>query len=268
MGAKRKKAPLKRPVIQLKVVPVRRLISVILVLAVTIGAWRAVSFALDIEIRTLTIDAPFQRVSSMQIQEALSENLRSGFVSVSLSDAQKSLESLPWVDKASVRRVWPDAVHVSLTEQVPAARWGERGLLNVRGELFVENARHLPVELPRLSGPDAEVAAVARRYLALRGPLIEAGLGLRAVRLDARGAWQIVLGNGIEVRLGRKDSSDRADRFVDVASPVVARHAEKIRYVDMRYSNGFSIGWKKDEFRQLARIEAAASNVTEVQGSN
>ena len=68
---------------------------------------------------------------------------------------------------------------VKIVEQVAAARWGDDGLLNTRGELFARDARHVPPELPRLSGPEGTEAEVAQRYLAMQGRLAEAGCGSR-----------------------------------------------------------------------------------------
>ena len=55
-------------------------------------------------------------------------------------------------------------------EQTAAARWGESGLLNTRGELFVRAAAHVPAELPRLSGPEGTESQVAQRYMSRAGP--------------------------------------------------------------------------------------------------
>ena len=48
------------------------------------------------------------------------------------------------------------------------------------------------------------------------------------------------------VRLGRRQVDERMDRFVQFGAQVIAGQAADIRYVDMRYSNGFSIGWRGD----------------------
>ncbi len=66
---------------------------------------------------------------------------------------------------------------------------------------------------------------------------------LSQIELDARGAWELTLGNNARVRLGRQDVAKRLERFIAIASPVVATRAGEISYVDLRYSNGFSIGW-------------------------
>jgi cell division protein FtsQ len=46
------------------------------------------------------------------------------------------------------------------------------------------------------------------------------------------------------VRLGRRDVDERTERFIHTASQVIAHRLTEISYVDMRYSNGFAIGWR------------------------
>ena len=142
---------------------------------------------------------------------------------------RRAVEQLPWVDSATVERQWPRALNIRVTEQVAAARWGANGLLNTRGELFISEARHIPPELPRLSGPRGTEGEVARRYLAAQGQLIEAGMRLTAVRLDARGAWEFDLDNGITVRLGRRQIDERFARFVAAGVGQIAAHAQRHR---------------------------------------
>ncbi|MEO1201456.1 MAG: cell division protein FtsQ/DivIB [Pseudomonadota bacterium] len=199
---------------------------------------------LDSEIEAIEVSGPFQRVTALAIEEAIADELAPGFLRADLSRIQTAVQALPWIDQAAVARRWPSRIVIRVTEQVPAAVWGDTGLLNVRGELFVEDATHLPAELPRLSGPDDRHADVAEQYLDVRDRLIPMGLDLRTVHLDARGAWQMTLANGVEVRMGRRDVERRTDLFVDVAADVVAGRAQDIDYVDMRYSNGFTVGWK------------------------
>ncbi len=198
---------------------------------------------IDQPIRAITIDGPFQRVSALQIEEAIEVELDQGFLSASLGDIRSRVTELAWIDQARVARRWPATLEIQVTEQVPAACWGERGLLNTRGELFVTDARHVPAELPRLSGPDGRSYDVAQTYLALRDQLIPMGLDLRRVNLDARGAWDITLQNGVEIRLGRRDVDERIDLFLAVVADLVSSRESEIEFVDMRYSNGFTIGW-------------------------
>jgi cell division protein FtsQ len=214
------------------------------------------AIGLDQPVRSIVIDGPFQRVAAVEVEQAARAALKGGFVSADLDKLRDAVEALAWVDRARVQRLWPDRIQVEIVEQQAAARWGEDGLLNTRGELFAEGVRHVPPELPRLDGPQGSEWQVAQRYLAIQGQLVEQGLRVAALRLDPRGAWELDLSNGVTVRLGRRQVDERMDRLVKVAAQVIAGRAAEIAYVDLRYSNGFSIGLRRD--RKPARAAAAA----------
>lgn len=204
-----------------------------------------VMWALDQPIETVSASGRFQRVSPVDVEQAVKQRVRhSGLVSVDLDAVRKAIEALPWVDTVSVSRAWPRGLHVSVVEQVAAARWGTNGLLNTRGELFVNDARHVPLELAQLWGPEGTENLVAQRYLASQRRLAENGLRLTALRLDARGAWEMDLANGVSVRLGRRQVDERFERFVTTAGKLVSQRPNDIVYIDMRYTNGFAVGWR------------------------
>jgi cell division protein FtsQ len=208
------------------------------------GAVGALIWALDRPMSVISMDGSFQRVSPGQIEKAVAPFGGGGFMSADLDGIQRAVEALPWVQSARVQRRWPNSLHITVSEQTAAARWGDSGLLNTRGELFVREATHVPAELPRLSGPDGTESQVAQRYLSVQGRMLEAGMRIAALRLDERGAWEMDLDSGVTVRLGRREVDQRIDRFIHTASQVIAHRLNDITYVDMRYSNGFAIGWR------------------------
>ncbi|HVO45071.1 MAG TPA: cell division protein FtsQ/DivIB [Steroidobacteraceae bacterium] len=204
-----------------------------------------VTWALDQPIESVAVSGSFQRVAPMDVERVVKQRVRgAGLLSVDLDAVRAAIHTLPWVDAVSVQRAWPRGLRVLVIEQVAAARWGETGLLNTRGELFSKDERHMPPELAQLSGPDGKEAEVAQRYLAAQGRLIQAGLRLTAMRLDARGAWEFDLSNGVTVRLGRRQIDERFDKFITAALKLVTQRGGDISYVDMRYTNGFAIGWR------------------------
>ena len=214
------------------------------VVCLSVGGLAGLTWALDRPIRVISMDGAFQRVSPGEVEKAVMPYAQGGFMSADLDRIERAVESVPWVDHARVQRSFPNGLHVTVVEEVAAARWGESGLLNTRGELFVRSATHVPAELPRLSGPDGSESQVAQRYLATQGRMLEAGMRIAALRLDERGAWEMDLDSGVTVRLGRRDVDERVDRFIHTASQVIAHRVNDITYVDMRYSNGFAIGWR------------------------
>ncbi|MGH8294578.1 MAG: cell division protein FtsQ/DivIB [Steroidobacteraceae bacterium] len=218
------------------------------VLATTAAAFATlcvVFWALDQPIRTVQVTGRFQHVSPQEIGRLVAREARGkGLLTVDLAAVSRAIHGLPWVDAVSVERDWPHGLSVRVVEQVAAARWGREGLVNSSGVRFASGLSHFPAGLARLSGPEGSEAEVTRRYLAMRRRLQPAGLTIGALRLDARGAWQIELSDGISVRLGRSQVDERFDKFMSAALGIVEHRAGDISYVDMRYTNGFAIGWK------------------------
>ncbi|HKC15760.1 MAG TPA: cell division protein FtsQ/DivIB [Steroidobacteraceae bacterium] len=201
-------------------------------------------------IEHIQVEGQFQHLTALDVERAVREQLHgAGLLGVKLDDVRRSLRMLPWVESATVQRSWPRGLVVQVTEQQAVARWNESDLVNVRGDRFASNTHFVPPELPQLSGPNGSAAEVVRRFLALQVGVVEAGLRLAALRLDARGAWELQLDNGVVVRIGRKQVDERCARFLAVALRMISQRAADIAYVDMRYTNGFAIGWRSGATR-------------------
>ena len=138
-------------------------------LAVVTLSYRFSAQLLDQPISSLMIEGPFQRVTALQIEEAISDELGDGFFSADLEAIQEQIVALPWIDQATRCARWPGTLEITVTEQVPAAIWGERGLLNTRGDLFVRMPATCRLNCRGLSGPEGQSSTVAKRYLADAG---------------------------------------------------------------------------------------------------
>ncbi|MDR3393596.1 MAG: cell division protein FtsQ/DivIB [Parasulfuritortus sp.] len=162
--------------------------------------------------------------------------LSGGLFSIDLDKARQGLETLPWVRSASVRRVWPNGLAVTLEEHVPSASWNDTAVLDVHGEAF-------PVtpwkDLPRLFAPEGMEKEVAQRYGEFTAALAPAGWHIGQIRVDARHTWQLTLADGMTIELGRERLDERLKRFVTFY-PLAAERMAGIRRVDMRYPNGFA----------------------------
>ena len=249
MGAKRtnrRKSPAKQKrSFTMPAINWRYVFSGVAATAILVSTYQGTMWLMDQPIEAVKVKGTFQRVPSVRIEAALDPFLNEGFLSLNLNAVRSELDSIPWVASSSVRRQWPGVLEVTVAEEQAAARWGKAGLLNTRGELFVEKAKDIPVELPRLSGPRGSERQVAERYFELQKRMEQRGLSVTVLALDKRGSWSMRLSNGVDVRLGSNGIDDRTVRLFRALDEVVAGQSDSIAYIDMRYTNGFAIGWKK-----------------------
>ena len=214
-------------------------------LALLLLAFGALRALLDQPIERVIVTGRLQHVSPLDVEHLVRAHLDgAGLVSVDLDDVRRGLALMPWVDQASVQRSWPRGLKIEIAEQSAVARWDGTGLVNARGQLFLSAASFLPPELPELNGPPGSQSEVTSNYLMMQGRLTEVGLRLTTLTLDARGAWSFTLDDGVTVRLGRQQMNERFERFMAAAAKLVRTRATDIAYVDMRYGNGFAVGWK------------------------
>ena len=199
-------------------------------------------------------------VTPASIQNAVAGNLMGNFFTISLDEAKKVFEEAPWVRSASVRRIWPNAIRVTIEEQQPLALWNDSQMINTWGQVFTANQGELDddVALPQFEGPEGKEGLVVNRYAELERWFAPLDVTVRKLSLSDRLAWQVTLSNGMTLALGRDPGAEAADpqggilgaqpfaariqRFVQ-ALPLASQKIgnREITHADLRYPNGFAL---------------------------
>lgn len=198
-------------------------------------------------VRSVMVEGSFRHVDQAQLVAAVSRAAAGSILLLDLNAVRAGAEAQPWVYRASVRRRWPDAIYVSFTEQQLAARWNGRAWLNVQGDVVelgtAAGDSAGDKELPRLSGPDGNALMVLEQYRRFSGQLAAVGLRVTDARLTDRHSWELNLDNGLQLLMGHDDANARLERFAQVYQQALASQVERIRQVDLRYTNGFAVEW-------------------------
>jgi cell division protein FtsQ len=192
-------------------------------------------------IRRVQIEGEFLHLDPERLQRVVVDVVDAGFFGVDVARIRERLLEEPWIREATIRRVWPEALRVSIVEQVPIARWGDFALLNTDGDIFAPDEASMPEGLVRLRGPlgtEDDVLGHHRRWAARLG---EVGLSVVEVQLSARHAWTLQLADGKEIELGRRDLEPRLARFLRAYRSGLGDVWTRVGRVDLRYTNGFAV---------------------------
>lgn len=197
-------------------------------------------------IRSVRVGGQLDHVSRRELELAIAPHLGDGFFGANVQRIADAARTLPWVASISVRRVWPDSLHIAVIERQAVARWGADGLVAATGEVFTPK-RTGPVDhLPLLSGPDG---TSQRLLIALREAterLDGVGGGIAELSLSEHGIWRIQSARGIEI-VFRDQQFAALSELARLYEPLLGRSTGRVAGIDLRYTNGFSVRWKPPE---------------------
>ncbi len=232
---------------------VRRVGYVLVTLALVLGGAQLAQAVWQLPVSRVVVNGEFRQVDKPAIVDAVQPLLDEGFIALDLDRIRRQLQQRPWVFDVDVTRRWPSEIVISVQEQTVIARWGDRGFLNFRGELFLPEQTDMRWidrdSLPLLDGPEGSAERVMSHFRQLSDALSQQGLALNQLALNDRGSWEVTLGSGTEVLLGNDDIMGKMRRFLQAHRGVLAQRFDQAKSIDMRYSRGFAVAWDKEDKR-------------------
>jgi cell division protein FtsQ len=201
-------------------------------------------------LRAIEVRGDLQHVTAASLRAVVAGRLKGNYFTMTLDETRRLLESVPWVARASVRRVWPNRLRVTLVEHRPLGVWEDGRLLSDDGQLFVANAAEAEIHgpLPAFGGPDAVAPDAARRYYAFAAQLAPLGMTITAIDVSERRSWTVHAlgrdGQATAFELGRDGEAALLDeRIAQVAAAypmVAARLGGTPQRIDARYPNALA----------------------------
>ena len=194
-----------------------------------------------------------KHVNLSQVKNQVLEQVQGNFFTVRLENIKEAFEDLPWVRHASVRRVWPNGLAVSIEEQKPFAIWGNRSeqkFMNGFGEVFSGSLSQVddPSLLIEVSGPNDSSKEVMQLYQKASRWFAPWNVDVVSVTLSDRYSWSVKLSNGIRVEFGRDEEAqgkalteERVARLIEYWPKAQERLLGRVDAIDLRYGNGFAV---------------------------
>ncbi len=162
--------------------------------------------------------------------------------------AQKRIESISWVDRAVVRRLWPDRIVVQVIERRPYALWQNDGnihLIDQSGEVL---QTAIPADYPQLRlvvGPSAAENLADIDQALQKFPNFASGIEIMMQRPSGR--WDVRLSEGdVLIKLPK-------DNVTDAVATVIQLHNKtrildrEVAIIDVRLPDRISLTGKQDE---------------------
>lgn len=220
-------------------------------LLILLGSWYGwtqlhTQDAISKPIRYVKIEGAFQYTNKEKLKQILASEMKRGFYHADMDAIHHLISSLPLVEKVDVKRVWPDAVHIKITEQKPIVRWGSNALLNKQGDILIPDNIADFKNLMLITGPEGQEKKLLEIMKGVYIVLKDKSLQLAEFHVNDRRAWRIKLASGLEMQLGRKAPLENMQRFLQTMDLVGEEQVAKMASVDTRYPNGYAVTWKPE----------------------
>jgi cell division protein FtsQ len=157
---------------------------------------------LGLRVRQVLVEGR-QKTPDALLRAALGVDRGDPLLTFSLADARARIESIRWVQSASIERRLPDTILVLLKERRPFAVWQHDGryvLIDRAGETVTDSdVATFANDLPLVVGVGAPAAAAALIDALATQPALQARV-VAAVRVGER-RWNLRMRNGMDVLL-------------------------------------------------------------------
>jgi cell division protein FtsQ len=223
----------------------RMLLGVAALLAIGLGGWAVLRVTGTQTVSQLRIAGHLDRVRPQDIDTVVRPLLDTRFIEVDLNQVHAAVAALSWIARVRVERAWPATVRLHVWEREPVARWGDHSLLDLDAQVFDPGEREVPADLPLLSGAPGTAPAVIGMFRRMQAQLGETPLALSGLHQDARGDWTGITATDIELRFGRSDPTVSLPTLLGPVLQTLSQRLQEVAHVDLRYTNGFSVGWRE-----------------------
>jgi len=143
-----------------------------------------------------------KETSEIDVLDKLQLNGWTSLIGFNAEEARQRIAELPWVEKASVRKIYPDAIEVTIVEKKPLAIWQhgrELSLIGADGQRIVPLRSERYATLPLFIGEGANERA--SQFSAEIAKSLGLASRVKAFIRVADRRWDLRLENGVTVKL-------------------------------------------------------------------
>ena len=196
-------------------------------------------------VRTIQLSGTFEHLDRQEIEVLLAQYIGQEFFALDIYQLQENLYAKAWTDTVSVRRIWPDKLKVTIKEKNPVARWDDDHLLSDSAKVYRADTGDF-LYLPLVHAVNHQPAWALTQFYRLEARFHSVDERVTALQVDSRGALDVELIDGLQIKLGRNNIEHKINRLVSIYQQQILPRRQKMQRLDLRYSNGFAVAWKKE----------------------
>lgn len=192
-------------------------------------------------------------VTAESLERYIKAEIDDSFFTLDVAEVSEVILTYPWVKQVKARKVWPHTLMLDVEEHQPWLNLNNEKLISKEGIVFQADNVTQFEQLPLLTGNYGKISDLLSMYHFFSEQMPENEFRITELSVSPHNGWTMQLENGIALFLGKKELSDRLERFLTVVESVNQQQKQRLAYIDMRYQSGVAVGWKNKKQEQVAQ---------------
>ena len=169
---------------------------------------------------------------------------KKSFFTMDINYLREKIEKIDWIKNVNIRRSYPDEVKIYVEEHIPVAIWNNDYYLDEFGKIF--SANNINSDLPLIISRSSRNNIIFKYFTLLTKSILDNKIDEKIIKIQENEirSLSVFFLSGLKVEFGSSNITDKINIFFKAYKTLNSSDLKKIRYIDMRYSNGFSVGWK------------------------
>jgi cell division protein FtsQ len=199
--------------------------------------------------------------SELDVLQSLDLPPSASLVTLNVGAARERVQALPWVKSATLRKLYPDALEVTIGERTAFALWRDGddvSIVDRDGGVITGYVAGRYATLPLVVGKNANKRAAELVDLIGKFPTLQPRV--RAAVLVADRRWNLVLESGVEIMLPEEGAKAALDKLaiLDKDKAILSRD---ITRVDLRLSDRVVVALTEEAMqRRKSMLEQRLKN--------
>lgn len=198
-------------------------------------------------IKEVELQGDFRIWSEQSVMQQVDWAVGEKFFSLDLDKVYSNLIAMPLIDQVNITKKWPGSLQIEISEAIPMAVWNREKIISSSGRVSDIPFHFDTSNLAVINSQFEYLNDSIKSFTLIQSEVSQKSVKINELTRHKTGSISLLLDNGWDIHLGRKDINLRVQRLNKLITKIAQ---DDISNVDLRYGQGVAVQWREKSEEQ------------------